>query len=106
MTKDHKKTISGKQFLNKIQALTQVDKVNAKSSGETLCIKHCKNRKLYTKGRYLNLTNIIDFIKSGQKIEVKDYDGTIVTKQVLRQALSLLDFEETTLVELIKNYSK
>lgn len=64
------------------------------------------NRKLYsnTLKKYVNLTYVLDVVKGGQDVVVKDYvTGTDITSQTLTTALvKLKKLDQKDLKELIR----
>jgi polyhydroxyalkanoate synthesis regulator protein len=67
------------------------------------------NRKLYSRDlrRYVNLTEIIDFIKKGEHLQVICHrTKEDLTLDTLKSSLELLDVSQETLIDLIKNTPK
>ena len=62
------------------------------------------NRKLYSSEfkRYVNLTEIIGFIRDGGVITVNTKDGKSVTNEILKQAMLKVDVSNERLVDLIR----
>lgn len=64
-----------------------------------------KNRKLYCKDltRYVNLSEVIEFIQDGGVITVNTKDGISVTNDILKQCLLKTNASNEQLVNLIRS---
>lgn len=62
------------------------------------------NRKLYSSEfkRYVNLTEVIEFIRDGGAVTVETKDGKQVTNEILKQAMLKVDVRNEDLVGLIR----
>ena len=67
-----------------------------------MIIKKYSNRKLYTDGKYINLTDVIGALKNGQDVTIVSHgDEMDVTQETLLEALKLIKIDSETLKELI-----
>ena len=70
-------------------------------------IKKYTNRKLYSlkTNSYVTLEYINDLVKTNQKFQViNNSDLSDITKDTLKQSLSLLNLDRTTLTNIIRSH--